>query len=141
MILTGLARLGRDAELRYTPDRTPVANFLLAYNYGRKGSDNKRPTQWVDAALFGERAEKLHTYLKKGKELNVVLEDVHVEIYQKTGGGEGVKLTGRVSIIEFASGSRDGGDRPAERPAAAQSRTSAPAPGGLGDFEDDSIPF
>ena len=45
MILTGLARIGKDAELRYTASNEPVANLSLAFNYGRKGDDGKRPTQ------------------------------------------------------------------------------------------------
>ena len=41
MILTGLARIGKDAELRYTASNEPVANISLAFNYGRKGEDRK----------------------------------------------------------------------------------------------------
>ena len=36
MILTGLARIGKDAGLRYTASNEPVANLSLAFNYGRK---------------------------------------------------------------------------------------------------------
>ena len=47
----GLARLGRDAEIRTTSNGEQVATLALAFSYGRKGSDGKRPTQWVDGAL------------------------------------------------------------------------------------------
>ena len=53
MILTGLARIGKDAELRYTASNEPVANISLAFNYGRKGDDGKRPTQWIEASMWG----------------------------------------------------------------------------------------
>ena len=43
--LIGLFILGRDAEVRRTSGGDPVATLSLAYNYGRKGADNKRPTQ------------------------------------------------------------------------------------------------
>ena len=104
MILTGYCRLGKDAELRYTQGDNPtaVANLALAFNYGRKGEDGKRPTQWVDASLWGQRAETLAEYLLKATGLSVVLEDVHIETYQRNGGGEGSKLVGRVVLIEFA---------------------------------------
>jgi single stranded DNA-binding protein (ssb) len=104
MILTGLARLGRDAEVRYTPDGTPVANLSLAFNYGRKGDDGHRPTQWLDAQLWGQRAESLSEYLTKGTAVSVVLEDPHVETYDKRDGGQGYALRARVVSLEFAGG-------------------------------------
>lgn len=106
MKLIGVGRLGQDAQLRYTGDNTPVANLNVAWNYGRAGSDGKRPTQWLEAALFGDRAEKLAPYLKKGTSVFLDIRDAHVETFNKRDGGTGVKLTGTVDAIEFA------GDRP-----------------------------
>ena len=40
----GLARIGKDAEVRYTPGGTAVANVSLAFTFGKKGDDGKRPT-------------------------------------------------------------------------------------------------
>ncbi|MCK9621984.1 MAG: single-stranded DNA-binding protein [Methylobacter sp.] len=37
MILTGLARLGRDAQVRFTAAGEPVASLALAFSYGKKG--------------------------------------------------------------------------------------------------------
>ncbi|HJV52828.1 MAG TPA: single-stranded DNA-binding protein [Noviherbaspirillum sp.] len=105
MFLIGLARLGRDCEVRYLQDGTPVANLALAYNYGKKDDQGNRPTQWVEGVLWGDRAEKLGQYLVKGQQLNVHLSDLHIETYQKNDGTQGVKLVGRVDTIEFA-GSR-----------------------------------
>ena len=65
-MMIGLARLGRDAEIRTTSQGDSVATLALAFSYGRKGSDGNRPTQWVDAALWGKRAEALAPYLTKG---------------------------------------------------------------------------
>lgn len=56
MILTGLARLGADADLRYTQGGEPVATLRLAFNYGQKDSSGSKPTQWIEASLFGKRA-------------------------------------------------------------------------------------
>ena len=43
----GLARLGRDAEIRTTSQGESVATLALAFSYGRKGSDgNWRPAHW-----------------------------------------------------------------------------------------------
>ena len=49
--MIGMMRLGRDAELRYTPNNEPVTNLSLAYTHGKAGQDGKRPTQWIDATL------------------------------------------------------------------------------------------
>ena len=38
----GLARLGRDAEIRTTSQGESVATLALAFSYGRKGSDGNR---------------------------------------------------------------------------------------------------
>lgn len=140
MILVGLARLGGDAELRYTPDGTPVANFSVAYNYGRKGSDNKKPTQWVEAALWNERAVSLTPFLKKGTGIALVLEDVHIETFdRRDGGGQGAKLVGRVVLLEFAGKGEHAGDSKhpaAEKPPA--KLANHPAGGGnFNDFDDD----
>jgi len=121
--LFGFARLGRDAELRHTSQGDAVAGLALAFNYGRKGDDGNRPTQWVEASLWGARAEALADHLLKGTALCVTVDDVHIETYEKNGGGQGVKLVGRVSSLEFAGG----GQQP-ERQAPAQQQRSAPRP-------------
>ena len=148
MILTGLARIGKDAELRYTASNEPVANLSLAFNYGRKGDDGKRPTQWIEASMWGKRAESLAPHLLKGKQVDVVLEEPHIETFEGRN-GTGYKLVGRVLSIEFASdGQRQDAPQhetraPAPRPAAAPARPqpSGGSQGGFGDFGDDDIPF
>jgi single-strand DNA-binding protein len=122
--LFGFARLGRDAELRYTAKDEPVLGLALAFNYGRKGDDGNRPTQWVEASLWGARAEALVDYLIKGTALCVTVDEVHIETYEKNGGaGQGVKLVGRVSSLEFA-----GGGQQQERQAAPQQQQQRSAP-------------
>jgi single-strand DNA-binding protein len=143
MILTGLARLGQDADVRYLQDGTAVANLSLAYNYGKKDSDGKRPTQWVKAAMWGERAEKAAPYLTKGTLLNVILDDVCIETYDKRDGGTGTNLKARVNSFEFAGGKPKDGEAPAEREGKpAESKRQAPKQtGGKFDDMDDDIPF
>lgn len=101
----GLARLGRDAELRVTTSGEPVATLALAFSYGRRGQDGERPTQWVDASLWGKRAQALASYLKKGSLVMVTLEDVHTEEYSGRN-GPGFRLAARVADLEFAGGER-----------------------------------
>lgn len=101
MHLIGPARLGKDAELRTLQDGTPVINLALAFNYGPKNHEGKRATQWVEAALFGERAEKLQPYLLKGTQIDVHLSDPHIETYTARDGSQGAKLVARLSHLEF----------------------------------------
>ena len=134
----GLARLSRDAEIRTTSQGESVATLALAFSYGRKGSDGKRPTQWVDGALWGKRAEALAPYLLKGGLVSVLLEDVHIETYQGKN-GEASKLVGRVVDVELAGG----GERTASpAPAPAPRAAPAAAPSFAGDFDDGGdVPF
>lgn len=107
MKLIGIARIGKDAELRYTPSGKAVANISLAYNYGQKGQDGNRPTQWVEATLWDKQAERLATYLLKGAVFNVICRDVHIETYEGKN-GTGSKLVGTIADIEFVPKQVDG---------------------------------
>ncbi len=154
MNLIGLVRLGRDAEVRYTTDGTPVCSFSGAWNYGRKDADGKRPSQWVELTMWGERGEKISEYLLKGKQFFVIANEVHIETYQKRdNSGDGFKLVGKVESLEFTSGGDGEPQRqapapaPAYRPPAAAHRPAAasqPPRGRSGtgfDDMDDDIPF
>jgi len=147
--LTDVGRLGRDAELRFTPNGDPVCNLALACDYGRKGQDGKRPTQWVDATLWGKQAEAMAPYLLKGQQLHFTIDDAHVETFTKSDRSQGVKLTGRVIVIKFVGSppQQDQGgqqqqrkqqprqQRPAQQPAPDQQGANGP------DSFDDDIPF
>lgn len=102
--LTGVFRIGRNAEIRHTPGGDSVANLWLAYSYGKKGSDGNRPAQWVDGSLWGKRADALAEYLVKGQQIFAVISDIHVEEYKKNDGSTGIKLTGSIGEIELVGG-------------------------------------
>ena len=142
----GMARLGKEAEMRYLNDGTPVMNLALAVNYGKVGQDGNRPTQWIDAAMFGQRAEKLAPFMLKGSAHCFTLSDLHIETFTKRDGGEGSKLTARIDDVEL--GPRQTGSAPASAPAPAPRQAqpqrapaprAAPASSGFDDMDD--IPF
>ena len=135
----GLARIGRDVELKSTSSGEQVASLSLAFSYGRKGEDGKRPTQWVEAALWGKRAESLAPYLLKGGLIAVTLEDVHIETYQGKA-GPGTKLVGRVMDIELAGGGERTAPAPTRAPPRYESAKSSAGSSGFADMEDD-VPF
>lgn len=154
--LIGLARIGRDAEVRYTTDGTQVASLSLAFSYGRKDQNGNKPTQWVEASLWGQRAESLAPYLLKGAQIVVTLDDPHIETFQRQDGTQGHKLVARVSSLEFAGSPAGGGQNTGQAPQQRQQQAAPPrndyaerrnAPqqqaGSFADMDDDldSIPF
>ena len=103
MKASGIARIGKDVEVRYSPSGDAIANISLAFSYGKKQADGKRATQWVDATLFGKRAESLAPYLKKGGQIVAYLSDVNVQTYESKS-GQGVKLVGKIDDLELIGG-------------------------------------
>lgn len=136
--LIDAARIANEPTLRYTPDGTPVINLSLPCDYGRKGNDGKKPTQWVDASCWGKQAEALSPYLIKGQFISFTLDDVHIEEYQ-SGNETRSKLVGRVSRIKLIGGAPSQ-QQPAQQPAPAQ-RPPAAQPSGFDDFPEDDLPF
>lgn len=120
MKMIGLARLGRDCELRTTQSGEPVATLSLAFNYGRKGEDGKRPSEWIRASLWGQRANSLAEYLVKGAQIEVVLSDPHIETFTKQDGTVSSSLTARIDDIEFAGSPQQQGQQQAPRQQAPQ---------------------
>ena len=98
MKLIGLARLGRDGEVRYSADGKPILDVSLAYDFGRKGS---KETQWVRASMFGDRAEKVAEYFTKGKLMYVEIDELHVRTFEKEGEKRSA-LEGILQNFEFA---------------------------------------
>ncbi|MDD5711666.1 MAG: single-stranded DNA-binding protein [Smithellaceae bacterium] len=66
-ILVG--RLGKDPEVRYTPDGTMVTNFSLATDeqWKDKAGEKVQKTEWHRIVTFGKLAEICGNYLAKGK--------------------------------------------------------------------------
>lgn len=117
MKLIGKVRLGRDAELRRTAAGDAVASFSGAYDYGRKGDDGKRPSQWVEFSMFGKRAESIHEYLTKGSQVVVYGDSPHSEKYQTRDGAQAEKLVCNVDDIELLGSRTDSTHHAPHKPA------------------------
>jgi single-strand DNA-binding protein len=135
MMLIGNTRIGNDPQVRYTPDGSAVLELSLAYNHGKKQDDGKRPTQWVNAALWGSRAEKMAPYLTKGTQVFVSASDVHVSAYEQKDGTKRYSLRCRIDVIEFVSGSKS---EPENKPTQHEkAKANAYQPDPFGDLDDD----
>lgn len=71
IILVG--NLGRDPELRYTPQGTPVCSFTMATNEKRKDRSGEAQdlTTWFRVTFWGRQAETASQFLSKGRPVYV----------------------------------------------------------------------
>lgn len=143
MPVSEFGRIGRDAELRFTQSGDPVCSIPVAVDYGRKGQDGKKPTQWYEVTLWGKQAEGLAEYLTKGKQVFFTGTDLRVETFQKGDGTPGVKLVCRCSEIKFANDGQGQATQPQrqrpqqQRQQPQRSQQAAPPD----DFDNQDIPF
>jgi single-strand DNA-binding protein len=63
--------LGRDPELRYTPNGTPVTRFSVATNERWTGPDgeSQERTIWWRVSVWGNQGEAVSQYLSKGSQV------------------------------------------------------------------------
>ena len=68
-----IGNLGRDPEMRFTQDGTPVTNFSVAVNdswQGRDGEQRAR-TEWFRVVAWRRLAEITNEYLRQGSRVYV----------------------------------------------------------------------
>jgi single-strand DNA-binding protein len=66
-----IGHLGKDPEVKYTPQGTPVAKITIATNerFKDKGGEWQDRTEWHNVVLWSRMAEIAGEYLKKGKQV------------------------------------------------------------------------
>lgn len=71
LIIVG--NLGRDPELRYTPQGTPVCNFSMAVNrkWTRADGEAMEEVTWFRITAWGRVGETSAQYLAKGRQVLV----------------------------------------------------------------------
>src|SRR5262245_5348886 len=133
-----IGNLGRDPELKYTPQQNAVCNFTLATNErftDRSGAKQER-TEWHRIVVWGKQAEICQKYLKKGKQVYIEGTLTTREWNDKDGNK---RYTTEIKALRVQMlGSR--GEAPEEvreEAGAAAAPFSEPDP----EFSDDDIPF
>jgi single-strand DNA-binding protein len=140
--ITLVGNLGRDPELRYTPQGTPVCSFSLATNERRKDrttGENNDITTWFRVTLWGRQAETASQYLSRGRPVYIEGR-LRVEEWTDRDGKARHTLEVHATDMQFiGGGARDegGGGQPAARAAAATPEAPTEAP----DINDDDVPF
>ena len=162
-----LGNLGKDPEVRYTPNGNAVCNLRIATtrNWKNKDSGEKmEETEWHSVVLYDRQAEIAGEYLKKGRPVYVegrlktrkwtdkegmerYTTEIVADSMQLLGGREGSGGGG----AEEEGGGGGGGytersapaqrSAPAARPAAAPASRPAPKAATGFDNMDDDIPF
>jgi len=154
VILVG--NLGRDPEVRYTPNGSAVCNVTIATSRVRKNKesgDKSEDTEWHRVVFFDKLAEIAGEYLKKGRSVYVEgrlqtrkwTDKDGVEKYTTEIVASEMQMLGsREGMGGGAAGGDEGGayerSAPAARPAAVAANRPAAKPSGFSDMDDD-IPF
>ena len=132
-VFSAIGRIGRDAQVRSTSSGRLVAGWSLAVDSGF--GDNKK-TVWVDCALWGDRAERLAQYIRKGDRIGITGELGTREHEGKT------YITCNVRDVTLLGDKRD--NQPAEPRHKPVPNCPQPNQGNAGEFQDDDlseIPF
>lgn len=129
-----IGHLGKDPELRYTPNGTAVCNFSLATTEKYKADDGNwvDKTEWHNIVAWRKLAETCSNYLKKGSK--VYLEGkLTTETYEKDGGDK--KYYTKVVINSMIMLDSKGGSAGSESSAGSQETEP------MTEENDDDLPF
>ena len=158
-----IGNLGRDPEVRYTPNGNAICTINIATSRvwkNKESGEKQEETDWHRVVFFDRQAEIAGEYLKKGRPVyvegrlrtrkwqdkegkDVYTTEVVAEIMQLLGGREG--MGGGAGADESGSSYGEGAPRsapaPASRPAASSAAKPAPKSSTGFDNMDDDIPF
>ena len=113
--ITIVGRLGRDPEMRYTPNGQAVTSFSVATDrqYTDANGQKVKETTWFRVSVWGKQAEPCNQYLKQG---SVVLVDGRLtpdpktggpRVWKKQDGSEGASFEISATAVRFLDGKRD----------------------------------
>jgi len=107
LIIVG--RLGRDPEMRYTPQGTPVTNLNVATDRSWTDASGQRQerTTWFRVSVWGKQAESCNQYLSKGRMVLVEGEINEPQVYQRRDGEWAASLDMRAFNVRFLGGRSD----------------------------------
>lgn len=163
VILVGT--LGRDPEVRYTPNGNAIANLNVATSEqwtDKQSGDRQERTEWHRVVIFGKLAEIAGQYLKKGSQVYLegklqtrkwqdqsgqerysteVVLDVNGQMQMLGGRNDNRGGHAEMSDSGYGGGDMGYGGGALARSAPAAARPAASAPPAFGPDLDDDIPF
>jgi single-strand DNA-binding protein len=144
--------LTADPELRYTPKGTAVARLRMAVNrnYKTDSGEMKEEVTYVDVDAWGQQAETISQYLRKGRPI-LVEGRLKLETWDDKQSGQKRSKLGVVleSFTFIDSRGQEGGaggpPPPSPRPARSTAASAPPQPPsdpeGAPPMDDDDVPF
>lgn len=150
-----IGNLGRDPELRYTPQGTAVCQFSVATNERRRDRSGEQQdiTTWFRVTVWGKQAETASKYLSKGRKVYIEGR-LHMEEWTDREGKARQTLEVNASEVQFLDSAGDVEGIPVRQSGGGGGMSGGggggPRGGGGGgggrqappdDIEDDEIPF
>lgn len=143
--ITIIGNLGRDPELRYTPQGNAVCDFSVAVNDRKrdKAGEWQDVTTWFKITFWGKQAENASKYLTKGRQVYVEGR-LQLEEWTDRDGKNRFTLAIQGTEIQFLGDLRgEGGDpsAPAEKTYSASNSNEEFSGQSSVSASDDDIPF
>ena len=135
-----IGRLGKDPEIRSTPNGTSVTKFSLATDekFTDRAGEKQDRTEWHNIVAFGKLAEICGQYLRKGK-LVYIDGSIHYDSWDDKESGQ-KKYRTEITAANMKMLDRKGDDEGGSY--AGASRKSAGTTTGAPQVEDDEeVPF
>ncbi len=140
-ILVG--NLGKDPDVRYSPDGSAITNITLATteNWKDKSGEKQEKTEWHRVAFFGKLAEIAGEYLKKGSQVYIEGR-IQTRKWQDKDGQDRYTTEIVADRMHMLGGRGEAQERPAPQHQERQQpqRPAQQSKGGFDDMDDD-IPF
>jgi single-strand DNA-binding protein len=129
-----VGNLGRDPELKHTPQGTAVCKFSVATSERRKSADGQieETTTWFRVSVWGRQAELAQEFLVKGRQVYIEGR-LRLEEYTDREGNKRISPEISATDIQFIGQRSDseGGER-RSMTAGASATSSAASSGGSG---------
>ena len=139
-----IGNLGKDPNVRYSPDGSAITNITLATteNWKDKSGEKQEKTEWHRVAFFGKLAEIAGEYLKKGSQVYVEGR-IQTRKWQDKEGQDRYTteiVADRMQMLGSRGNSFEVSDSPSESRPQQRPAQQAQQKGGFDDMDDD-IPF
>ena len=127
---TGIGRLTRDPEVRYTPEQMAICKMTMAID---DGYGEKKKTNFIPVTVFGKTAENCERFLAKGR-MVAVEGKISTGSYTKQDGSKAYTTEVVAARVEFIDYGKKGGQN-------ANQNGSDTIPEGFSAIDDGDIPF
>ncbi|MGE0102245.1 MAG: single-stranded DNA-binding protein [Blastocatellales bacterium] len=156
--ITIVGYLGRDPELRYTPQGTPVCRMSIATTEKRKNAAGQTDehTTWFRVTIWGRQAELAKEYLSRGRQVYIEGR-LRLEEYTDRDGvvrlspevtaqdiqflGQRGEVAAPVTGVEVNDAKTEPAETEARAPRQRPARRKRSSPEKLVSIEEDGIPF